>query len=157
MTENLTIAWLKEPEAKDYPAALSYLSLLYDEAVAQSRDRPAASGSLGVQGEGRAQGLRSPTSGRQQSTRGEGPEENPRGTGAVSAPPAARLTERPRDRGGWVSPAVRGLPSRRGCGDSLSHRVRAHNAAGRGALQRLVQERTLDKLGREDSNLQLPD
>jgi len=85
MTENLTIAWLKEPEAKDYPAALSYLSLLYDEAVAQSRDRPAASGSLGVQGEGRAQGLRSPTSGRQQSTRGEGPEENPRGTGAVSA------------------------------------------------------------------------
>lgn len=35
MTENLTIAWLKEPEAKDYPAALSYLSLLYDEAVAQ--------------------------------------------------------------------------------------------------------------------------
>ena len=35
MTENLTIAWLKEPEEKDYPAALSYLSLLYDETVAE--------------------------------------------------------------------------------------------------------------------------
>ena len=34
MTENRTIAWLQEPEEKDYPAALSFLSLIYDDAVA---------------------------------------------------------------------------------------------------------------------------
>jgi hypothetical protein len=28
--------WLKEPEAQDYPAALSYLSLLYDERKASA-------------------------------------------------------------------------------------------------------------------------
>ena|SRR5664279_5747562 len=29
-----TYKWLKKPEAQDYPAALSYLSLLYDERTA---------------------------------------------------------------------------------------------------------------------------
>lgn len=31
-----TINWLSEPEAHDYPAALAYLSLIYDESIAKS-------------------------------------------------------------------------------------------------------------------------
>jgi len=34
MSKNVTIKWLSEPEEHDYPAALSYLSLLYDEQTA---------------------------------------------------------------------------------------------------------------------------
>lgn len=34
MAKNPAINWLKEPEAHDYPAALSYLGLIYDEAAA---------------------------------------------------------------------------------------------------------------------------
>ena len=34
MAEILNIKWLREPEDQDYPAALSYLSLIYDEATA---------------------------------------------------------------------------------------------------------------------------
>ena len=34
MAKATPINWLKEPEEHDYPAALSYLSLLYDEAAA---------------------------------------------------------------------------------------------------------------------------
>ena len=34
MSKAVEIKWLNEPEAHDYPAALSYLSLLYDEQTA---------------------------------------------------------------------------------------------------------------------------
>jgi hypothetical protein len=34
MSQNVEIKWRSEPEAQDYPAALSYLSLLYEERVA---------------------------------------------------------------------------------------------------------------------------
>jgi len=34
MAKNPAINWLKEPEEHDYPAALSYLGLIYDEAAA---------------------------------------------------------------------------------------------------------------------------
>lgn len=34
MGKEITISWLNEPEEHDYPAALSYLSLLYDERTA---------------------------------------------------------------------------------------------------------------------------
>ncbi|TMI83268.1 MAG: hypothetical protein E6H10_08155 [Bacteroidetes bacterium] len=34
MAEILTIKWLEEPEDHNYPAALSYLSLIYDEGTA---------------------------------------------------------------------------------------------------------------------------
>ncbi len=34
MAKTTAINWLKEPEEHDYPAALSYLSLLYDEPAA---------------------------------------------------------------------------------------------------------------------------
>jgi hypothetical protein len=34
MGKEITISWLSEPEEHDYPAALSYLSLLYDERTA---------------------------------------------------------------------------------------------------------------------------
>ena len=34
MAEILNIKWLREPEDQDYPAALSYLSLIYDEGTA---------------------------------------------------------------------------------------------------------------------------
>ncbi len=34
MAKATAINWLKEPEEHDYPAALSYLNLLYDEAAA---------------------------------------------------------------------------------------------------------------------------
>ncbi len=45
MSEQITIIWLSEPEDHDYPAALSYLSLIYDEPttadyVAQLKDAP---------------------------------------------------------------------------------------------------------------------
>jgi hypothetical protein len=32
--DDIKIKWFDEPEEHDYPAALSYLSLLYDEATA---------------------------------------------------------------------------------------------------------------------------
>ena len=34
MSKDTKIQWLSEPEEQDYPAALSYLSLLYDEQTA---------------------------------------------------------------------------------------------------------------------------
>lgn len=34
MADNIEIKWLADPEDHDYPAAVSYLSLLYDEATA---------------------------------------------------------------------------------------------------------------------------
>ncbi len=34
MSQQFEIRWLKEPEEQDYPAALSYLSLRYDEQTA---------------------------------------------------------------------------------------------------------------------------
>ena len=34
MAKEVEIKWLNEPEEQDYPAALSYLSLLYDEQTA---------------------------------------------------------------------------------------------------------------------------
>ena len=34
MSKKVEIKWLSEPEEQDYPAALSYLSLLYDEQTA---------------------------------------------------------------------------------------------------------------------------
>jgi len=34
MAELISIKWLKEPEDHNYPAALSYLSLIYDEGTA---------------------------------------------------------------------------------------------------------------------------
>ena len=34
MSKEVEIKWLNEPEEQDYPAALSYLSLLYDEQTA---------------------------------------------------------------------------------------------------------------------------
>ena len=34
MSKEVEIKWLGEPEEHDYPAALSYLSLLYDEQIA---------------------------------------------------------------------------------------------------------------------------
>jgi hypothetical protein len=37
MSKKVEIKWLSEPEEQDYPAALSYLSLLYDEQVAATR------------------------------------------------------------------------------------------------------------------------
>ena len=36
MSKAVEIKWLNEPEAHDYPAALSYLSLLYDEQTVAS-------------------------------------------------------------------------------------------------------------------------
>jgi hypothetical protein len=36
MSKNLQIKWSSEPEGQDYPAALSYLSLLYDEQKANT-------------------------------------------------------------------------------------------------------------------------
>ena len=36
MSKEVEIKWLSEPEAHDYPAALSYLSLLYDEQTANT-------------------------------------------------------------------------------------------------------------------------
>ena len=35
MTERIDIKWLQEPEDHDYPAAESYLCLLYDEEIAK--------------------------------------------------------------------------------------------------------------------------
>ena len=35
MTKPVDITWLKEPEEHDYPAAESYLCLLYDEETAK--------------------------------------------------------------------------------------------------------------------------
>ena len=35
MTKKQTIAWLAKPEKHDYPAAISYLSLIYKEPVAK--------------------------------------------------------------------------------------------------------------------------
>jgi len=35
MKKELEIQWLSEPETQDYPAALSYLSLLYKEEIAK--------------------------------------------------------------------------------------------------------------------------
>ena len=35
MNKSVTIIWLDEPQAHDYPAARSYLELVYDEAVAE--------------------------------------------------------------------------------------------------------------------------
>lgn len=37
MPDNVEIRWLSTPEEHDYPAALSYLSLLYDEPAAAAR------------------------------------------------------------------------------------------------------------------------
>ncbi len=37
MGKSVKIKWLSEPEEHDYPAAQSYLSLLYDERTARSR------------------------------------------------------------------------------------------------------------------------
>ena len=37
MSKEIEIKWLNEPEEHDYPAALSYLGLLYDEATATAR------------------------------------------------------------------------------------------------------------------------
>ena len=37
MPKKAEIKWLPEPEEHDYPAALSYLGLLYDEATATAR------------------------------------------------------------------------------------------------------------------------
>ncbi|MEI6847393.1 MAG: hypothetical protein WCK32_05045 [Chlorobiaceae bacterium] len=34
--KNVEIKWLKEPESQDYPAAKSYLTLIYDESVSKS-------------------------------------------------------------------------------------------------------------------------
>jgi len=36
MPKEYEIKWLSEPEAHDYPAALSYLRLLYDEKTARA-------------------------------------------------------------------------------------------------------------------------
>jgi len=36
MSKEVEIKWLNEPEEQDYPAALSYLSLLYDEQTAST-------------------------------------------------------------------------------------------------------------------------
>src|ERR1035438_9559110 len=36
MSKNVQIKWLSEPEKQDYPAALSYLSLIYPEPIAKS-------------------------------------------------------------------------------------------------------------------------
>ncbi|NVN93164.1 MAG: hypothetical protein HXX11_21560 [Desulfuromonadales bacterium] len=36
MSKKVTIVWLTEPEEHNYPAALSYLSLLYDEQTAST-------------------------------------------------------------------------------------------------------------------------
>ncbi len=36
MTKNVKIKWLKQPEKQDYPAALSYLSLLFKKPVAKA-------------------------------------------------------------------------------------------------------------------------
>ena len=35
MKTNYPIKWLEEPEKQDYPAALSYLSLMYEEALSK--------------------------------------------------------------------------------------------------------------------------
>ena len=37
MSRNVEIKWLSKPEEQDYPAALSYLSLLYDQQTATGR------------------------------------------------------------------------------------------------------------------------
>ena len=37
MPKKAEIKWLPEPEEHDYPAALSYLGLLYDDATATAR------------------------------------------------------------------------------------------------------------------------
>ena len=39
MSKEVEIKWLSEPEEHDYPAALSYLSLLYDEQTATTVDK----------------------------------------------------------------------------------------------------------------------
>ena len=36
MSKNVQIRWLSEPEKQDYPAALSYLSLIYREPIAKT-------------------------------------------------------------------------------------------------------------------------
>lgn len=36
MSKNVRIKWLSEPEKQDYPAALSYLSLIYREPIAKA-------------------------------------------------------------------------------------------------------------------------
>jgi disulfide oxidoreductase YuzD len=36
MSKNIKIRWLSEPEKQDYPAALSYLSLIYQEPIADA-------------------------------------------------------------------------------------------------------------------------
>ena len=37
MTKKVEITWLSQPEERDYPAALSYLRLLYDEQAAATQ------------------------------------------------------------------------------------------------------------------------
>ena len=36
MSKNIQIRWLSEPEKQDYPASLSYLSLIYKEPIAKT-------------------------------------------------------------------------------------------------------------------------
>ena len=36
MTDKIKIRWLSDPEEKDYPAAKSYLNLIYDDEAAES-------------------------------------------------------------------------------------------------------------------------
>ena len=36
MSKNVKIEWLRKPEKQDYPAALSYLSLIYKEPIAKT-------------------------------------------------------------------------------------------------------------------------
>ena len=60
MSQGLTIAWLAEPEEHDYPAAQSYLGLLFDDATAArlvERLRAAAPASFAAKDILRASGL----------------------------------------------------------------------------------------------------
>jgi hypothetical protein len=48
MSSKTKIGWLSKPEDHDYPAALSYLSLIYGEKTAAPREKIATISDVGI-------------------------------------------------------------------------------------------------------------
>lgn len=121
-TDKNTIAWLAQPEEHDYPAAQSYLNLLYDDAHCAKLVRTLHAAPMSPQGQGHPARQRPLAARNEQCTRGKGPQKNPvrhrSVTAAASAPgrPAHRSCRR-------LPPFVRRLSLRRGRFYPLQDRV----------------------------------
>jgi hypothetical protein len=120
MAKEIEIKWLNKPEDQSYSAAMSYLSLLYDEPTSTAHVEKIKRAAISMfKSQGYFSSLRSVVVRGEQFSRQKRQEEDKNREGIVATLARKRYSQRKSDHCRWIPSALRSLLVPRGCCDSV--------------------------------------